>query len=47
MLSSLGHIPSEGEVLEMPTISVEITNMKGLKIEAVKLIKKPVHEPSD
>ena len=47
VLSSLGHIPSEGEVLEMPTISVEITNMKGLKIEAVKLIKKPVHEPSD
>jgi len=47
VLSSLGHIPSEGEVFEMPTISVEITNMKGLKIETVKLIKKPVHESSD
>ena len=41
VLDALGHIPSEGETFETAGLSVEVAEMKGLKIEAVKLIRKP------
>ncbi len=41
VLDALGHIPVEGESFETARLSVEVTEMKGLKIEAVKLAKKP------
>ena len=41
VLDTLGHIPHEGEAFETAGLSVEVVDMKGLKIEAVKLVRKP------
>ncbi len=41
VLDSLGHIPHEGESFETAGLSVEVAEMNGLKIEAVKLVRKP------
>ena len=41
VLDALGHIPHEGEAFETAGLSVEVVEMKGLKIEAVKLVRKP------
>ena len=41
VLDSLGHIPNEGESFETAGLSVEVAEMRGLKIEAVKLVRKP------
>ena len=42
VLEALGHIPTEGEVFESRRLIVEIMEMDGLKIEMIKLTKKPV-----
>ena len=44
VLDTLGHIPQEGEAFETQALSVEVAAMKGLKIEAVKLVRKPSTE---
>ena len=41
VLDALGHIPKEGESFETAGLSVEVAEIKGLKIEAVKLVRKP------
>lgn len=41
VLEALGHIPTKGEVFESRRLIVEIMEMDGLKIETIKLIKKP------
>ena len=41
VLDALGHIPHEGESFETAGLSVEVAEMKGLKIEAIKLVRKP------
>jgi putative hemolysin len=41
VLEALGHIPTEGEVFESARLIVEIMEMDGLKIETIKLTKKP------
>ncbi len=41
VLDALGHIPKEGESFEAAGLSVEVAEIKGLKIEAVKLVRKP------
>ncbi len=45
VLDALGHIPHEGESFETAGLSVEVAKMKGLKIEAVKLVRKPSGAP--
>ena len=47
VLDTLGHIPVEGESFDTARLSVEVTEMKGLKIGAVKIIKKPKTEGPD
>ena len=39
VLDILGHIPTQGEQFEYGNLKIEITNMKDLKIETVKLTK--------
>ena len=39
VLEVLGHIPKEGERFEYGDLKVEVAEMKGLKIEAIKLTK--------
>ena len=41
VLEALGHIPAEGEAFEARDLAVEVTEMADLKIEAVKIVKKP------
>ena len=40
VLDSLGHIPKAGEYFETSELLVEVVEMNGLKIEAVKVSKK-------
>ncbi len=46
VLDALGHIPEEGESFETAGLSIEVAEMKGLKIEAVKLVRKPSNQPT-
>ena len=39
ILSALGHIPKEGEQLKYENITITVTEMKGVKIEKVLIIK--------
>ena len=39
VLDALGHIPTRGEQFEHGDLRLEVTNMRGLKIEAVKVTK--------
>ena len=41
VLDVLGHIPDEGEQLEYGDLKIEVTEMRDLKIETVKVTKKP------
>jgi len=44
VLEALGHIPVEGETFEARDLAIEVTEMADLKIEAVKIVRKPRHE---
>jgi CBS domain containing-hemolysin-like protein len=39
VLSALGHIPREGEQLKYGEVTLTVTEMKGVKIEKVLIIK--------
>ncbi|MCL0069921.1 HlyC/CorC family transporter, partial [Dehalococcoidia bacterium] len=39
VLSALGHIPKEGEQLKYGEVTLTVTEMKGVKIEKVLIIK--------
>ena len=41
VLESLGHIPAQGEQFEYRDLKVEVTEMKGLKVETIMLTKIP------
>jgi putative hemolysin len=41
VLETLGHIPTTGETFELDDLSVEVLEMDRLKIEAVKLTRRP------
>ena len=42
VLEALGHIPTIGEIFESDDLSVEVLEMDRLKIESVKLTRRPV-----
>ena len=39
VLDKLGHIPDEGEILEYEDLKIEVTDMRALKIETVKVTR--------
>ena len=47
VLDVLGHIPAPGEQLEHDNLKIEVTEMNGLKIEAIKLTRLPRPQDGD
>jgi putative hemolysin len=47
VLDLLGHIPKEGERLKYKTLKIVITEMRGMKIEKIRLTKEKHAAPSD